>query len=222
MMNPIQLAATIDHTILRPEAKREEITRLCEEARKYSFAAVCLNPFYVPYAVRLLSGAPVAVAAVAGFPLGANTTATKAFEAGEAAQNGATEIDMVINVAALKDGMTRTVSEDISRVRTATAGCLLKVILETGLLSEEEKRLAARIAADSGADMLKTSTGFFGGATEEDVRLLKEVAPHLGIKASGGIRNAESALRLIAAGATRLGTSSAVAILRELEAKGGE
>jgi deoxyribose-phosphate aldolase len=159
---------------------------------------------------------------VAGFPLGANTASTKTFEAGEAAQNGATEIDLVINVAALKEGMTKTVGEEISRVRAATDGCLLKVILETGLLTPAEKRLAAHIAGESGADMLKTSTGFFGGATEEDVRLLKEVAPHLGVKASGGIRDAEFALRLIAAGATRLGTSSAIKIIGELEATGGE
>jgi deoxyribose-phosphate aldolase len=215
-MNNIQFAATIDHTNLKPEASRADIAKLCEEAKEYAFAAVCINPFYVAYAARKLVGTDVALASVIGFPLGANTAATKTFEAGEAIQNGATEIDLVINVAALKEGMTRTVGEEISRVRAATAGNLLKVILETGLLTTEEKYLAAHIAAESGADMLKTSTGFFGGATEDDVRLLKECAPHLGIKASGGIREAEFALRLIAAGATRLGTSSAILILEQL------
>lgn len=217
-MKPRQFAATIDHTNLKPEAVKEDIGRLCEEARQFQFAAVCINPWHTAYAVRQLQGSDVAVAVVVGFPLGANTTSSKVFEAGEAVQNGAGEIDLVINVAALKEGALRYVGEEISRVRAAARSALLKVILETGLLAgEEEKRQAARIAAESGADMLKTSTGFFGGATEEDVLLLAETAPGLGIKASGGIRTAEFALRLLAAGATRLGTSSAVQIIHELQ-----
>ncbi|EEG77015.1 deoxyribose-phosphate aldolase [Dethiobacter alkaliphilus] len=217
MMEVTSFAATIDHTNLKPEATRDDIAMLCAEADKHRFAAVCINPWHVPYAARLLEESTVKVAVVAGFPLGATTTATKAFEAGEAVQNGAREVDLVINVAALKEGRARMVGEEISRVRASIEGAYLKVILETALLEAEEKRLAARIAADCGADMLKTSTGFFGGATEDDVALLKEVAPHLGIKASGGIRDAEFALLLLAAGATRLGTSSAVKIITELQ-----
>lgn len=212
-----QFAGTIDHTILKPEATREDVVRLCGEAKEYEFAAVCVNPWHVAQAARSLAGSGVAVAAVVGFPLGATTVAVKVFEAGEAVQNGAGEIDLVINVAALKEGLLRYVGEEITRVRKAAPDALLKVILETGLLEPEEKSLAARIAADSGADMLKTSTGFFGGATEDDVRLLTEVAPGLGIKASGGIRDAETALKLLAVGATRLGTSSAVQIIQELK-----
>lgn len=212
-----QLVAAIDHTILKSDATRQEIERLCAEAKEYQFAAVCINPWHVAQAARLLKGTTVNVAVVVGFPLGANTVGVKIFEAGEAIQNGATEIDLVINVAALKEGMERYVADEISRIRFVSANTLLKVILETGLLTNEQKRLAARIAAEAGADMVKTSTGFFGGATEEDVLLLKEEVPHLGIKASGGIRTAEFALRLLSAGATRLGTSSAVDILKELE-----
>ena len=218
-MEITHFTATIDHTNLKPDATREDIGKLCAEAKQHGFAAVCINPTHVAHAARLLEDSSVVVAAVAGFPLGATTTATKAFEAGEAVANGASEVDLVINVAALKEGRTRVVSEEISRVRTAIESAYLKVILETGLLDAEEKRLAIRIAADSGADMLKTSTGFFGGATEEDVVMFKELAPHLGIKASGGIREAESALRLLAAGATRLGTSSAIQIIAELQEK---
>ena len=216
-MERLQFAATIDHTILKPDASRQEIAQLCAEAKEYRFAAVCVNPWHVSYAARNLSGSGVAVAAVAGFPLGANTAAVKVFEAGEAVENGAAEVDMVINIAALKDGLIKTVSDEISRVRRTIDKALLKVILETGLLTPDEKRLAAQIAIESGADMLKTSTGFFGGATEDDVVLLREGSPSIGIKASGGIRDAEFALRLLAAGATRLGTSSAIKIIGELQ-----
>lgn len=217
MIKPCRFAATIDHTMLKPDATRAEIGRLCAEARESRFAAVCVNPWHVSNAVGHLFHSGVAVAAVAGFPLGATTATAKAFEAGEAVQNGAGEIDLVMNIAALKEGLFKVVGEEITRVRQVTRGALLKVILETTLLNKEEKILAARIAVDSGADMLKTSTGFFGGATEDDVRLLAEVAPGLGIKASGGIRDAQSALGLLAAGATRLGTSSALQIILELE-----
>ena len=222
MMEINRFAATIDHTILKPDATGGEIARLCAEAKEFRFAAVCINPWYVTNAARLLSGSGVAVAAVAGFPLGATTTAAKVFEAGEAVQNGAGEIDLVINIAALKESLLSYLSEEIALVRQVTTGAILKVILETALLENEKKRLAARIAVESGADMLKTSTGFFGGATEDDVRLLAEAAPGLGIKASGGIRDSRFALRLLAAGATRLGTSSAVQIIRELEKTQGE
>ncbi len=211
------LATYIDHTNLLPGATREEIIMLCNEAKEYGFAAVCLNPWHVQYAAKLLSESGTKVATVIGFPLGATTSAVKAFEAGEAVQNGADEIDMVINIAALKDGMLRYVREEISRVRHSTGGALLKVILETTMLDDEEKRSAARLAAEAGADMVKTSTGFNGGATAADVALLKETVPELGIKASGGIRDASYALQLIQAGATRLGTSNALKILKELE-----
>lgn len=212
-----RFAATIDHTMLKPDATRSEIARLCAEAKEFAFAAVCVNPWHVANAAQLLSRSGVAVAAVAGFPLGATTTPAKAFEAGEAVQNGAGEIDLVINIAALKEGLLSLVSDEIATVRKVTAGAKLKVILETALLEKEEKRLAARLAVESGADLLKSSTGFFGGVTEDDIRLLAEAAPGLGIKASGGIRDARFALRLLAVGATRLGTSSAVKIIRELE-----
>lgn len=211
------LAATIDHTLLKAGATREDITALCAEAVKYKFAAVCINPWHVPHAMRQLTGTGIGLAAVAGFPLGATTAASKVFEAGEAVQNGATEIDLVINVAALKEGLVSFVSEEIARVRAATEGALLKVIIETGLLGDEEKRIAAKLAAQAGADMIKTSTGFHGGATTDDVRLIKDTVPHLGIKASGGIRSSAFALELITLGATRLGTSSAIQMLGELE-----
>lgn len=206
----------IDHTNLKADATRDDIIRLCREAADYSFFAVCVTPYFVAQAVRQLNGTNVKVAAVVGFPLGTHTTAAKVFEAGEAVQNGASEIDLVINVGALKEGLTRYVGEEILRVKAVTENALLKVILETGLLRDEEKRLAAAIAADSGADMLKTSTGFHGGATADDVRLLRDASP-LPVKASGGIRTAESALALITAGADRLGTSSAIDIIQEIQ-----
>ncbi|MBS3900454.1 MAG: deoxyribose-phosphate aldolase [Dethiobacter sp.] len=214
-----RFVAAIDHTLLKSDATGGEIAQLCAEAKRFSFAAVCVNPWHVANAARLLSGSGVAVAAVAGFPLGATTSTVKVFEAGEAVQNGAQEIDLVMNVAALKEGLLSLVSDEIALVRQVTAGAKLKVILETALLKNEEKRIAARLAVESGADMLKTSTGFFGGVTEDDIRLLAEAAPGLGIKASGGIRDAIFALRLLSVGATRLGTSSAVKIIHELEKK---
>ncbi|MDW7651556.1 MAG: deoxyribose-phosphate aldolase [Bacillota bacterium] len=217
-----KLAAAIDHTLLKADTTREEITALCAEAKEHRFAAVCVNPWHTALASRTLQGTGVAVAVVAGFPLGANTTAAKVFEAGEAVQNGATEIDLVINVAALKDGLERYVREEISRVKAATEGTLLKVIIETGLLKHEEKVIAVELAAQAGADMIKTSTGFHGGATTDDVRLIKELVSHLGIKASGGIRSAAFALELLTVGATRIGTSSAVTILQELQNKSEE
>lgn len=215
-INPQSVAKMIDHTCLAGVASRREIARLCEEAKAYGFATVCINPCYVSFAASLLAGTTIGVSTVVGFPLGATTPAVKAFEAGEALQNGATEIDMVINIAALKERRARYVADEIARVRACIQRAVLKVILETTLLSEEEKLLAARLAREAGADMLKTSTGTAGGATLSDVRFLKEAAPSLGIKASGGIRDAAFAIDLIAAGAVRLGTSSAVKIMNEL------
>jgi deoxyribose-phosphate aldolase len=210
------IASFIDHTNLSPDASREDIGALCREAVEFQFAAVCVNPGRVRQAARLLQGTGVHVATVIGFPLGATTMATKAFEAGEAVQNGADELDLVLNIAALKEGACRAIGNEITRVRQCAVGKTLKVILETALLTNEEKRLAAKLAGENGADMVKTSTGFFGGVTVDDVLLLKETVPDLGIKASGGIRDATFALELITAGATRLGTSSAVKIMREL------
>jgi deoxyribose-phosphate aldolase len=211
------IVSTIDHTNLTATASKDEVAALCRQAAEYRFAAVCINPWHVHHAARLLEGTGVNVAAVAGFPLGANTTTSKVFEAGEAVQNGAAEIDLVINIAALKEGMKRYIAEELSRVRRVSEGALLKVILETALLSDEEKREAATLAQDAGADMVKTSTGFNGGATVEDILLLREIVPQLGVKASGGIREASFALQLLAAGATRLGTSNAIKIMQELE-----
>lgn len=212
------LVSAIDHTNLNATASREEVALLCEQAAEHGFAAVCINPWHVSHAALLLKGTGVNVATVVGFPLGANTMASKAFEAGEAVANGAEEIDYVINIAALKEGMESYIAEELSNVRRAAEGALLKVILETALLSDEEKRKGALIALDVGADMVKTSTGFSGGATVADVVLLRETVPQLGIKASGGIREASFALQLLAAGAVRLGTSNAVKILQQLEA----
>ncbi len=157
-----------------------------------------------------------------GFPLGANSTAVKVYEAGELVEQGVGELDLVLNIGALKSGLTRQVRDEVARVRRVAPGVLLKVILETSLLTQEEKRLAAVISADEGADMLKTSTGFAGGATVEDVRFLKSAAPGLGVKASGGIRDAAFALQLIESGADRLGTSSALKILAELKERAKE
>jgi deoxyribose-phosphate aldolase len=211
----------IDHTNLSATATGEEIERLCREAVEYGFAAVCINPWHVRFAAGLLAGTAVKVAAVAGFPLGATTVGAKVFEAEEAVQNGAGEIDLVINLAALKAGMTQYVRDELQRVRHCTKGALLKVILETALLTGEEKRLAAGLARDCGAEMVKTSTGYAGGATIEDVRLLKETVPELGIKASGGIRDIPFALALLAAGAARLGTSSAVKLMQHGKSNAG-
>jgi deoxyribose-phosphate aldolase len=211
------LSSCIDHTNLKADATREDIALLCSEAKEFNFAAVCVNAWHVQFAARQLSGTGVKVAAVVGFPLGATTSATKAFEAGEAVQNGAGEIDMVINIAALKGGLTRLVKEEIIRVRQSAPGALLKVILETGLLSDEEKGTAAMLARESGAEMVKTSTGFSGGATVADVALFREIVPELGVKASGGIRDAVFALELITAGAVRIGSSSALKMIEEIE-----
>lgn len=210
------LAGYIDHTLLKPEATGADIVRLCAEAREHKFAAVCINPVYVRTAIEQLRGSAVKVCTVVGFPLGANTTAVKAFEAAEAVENGAAEIDMVINIGALKDGAEDYVYGDIAAVVKAAAGRTVKVILETALLTAAEKTLACRLAEKAGAHFVKTSTGYGpGGATVADIRLLREnVEAVIGIKASGGISTRQAAMELIAAGATRIGTSDGVALIK--------
>lgn len=211
------IARYIDHTLLKPDVTRKDITRLCAEAKRYNFAAVCVNPAFVKTASALLSGAPVKICTVIGFPLGTTTTAVKAFEAAEAVENGADEIDMVLNPGALKGGDSEYVAAEISAVVTAARGKTVKVILETGLLSEGEKIMACRLAKKAGAHYVKTSTGFGpGGATVSDIRLMREaVGAGMGVKASGGVRTRGAALEMIGAGASRIGTSSGVFMLGE-------
>ena len=209
------VARLVDHTLLKPSATQAEVAKLCEEARRHCFASVCVNPSYVAYSAQLLQGSGVKVCTVIGFPLGSTTSTVKALEARDAIANGADEIDMVINVGALKSGNDSLAFDDIKAVREATRGRVLKVILETSLLSDGEKVRACVLAKKAGADFVKTSTGFGGGgATVEDVRLMRQtVGPLMGVKASGGIRDAKAAEAMIAAGATRLGTSASVAIV---------
>jgi len=218
------IACMIDHTLLKPNATQEEIGKLCEEARKFCFASVCINPAYVPLSARLLKGSGVRVCTVIGFPLGSTTPTVKAIEARDAMANGADEIDMVINVGALKSGNDALVFDDIKAVRDATRGKVLKVIIETAYLTNEEKVRACKLSKDAGADFVKTSTGFGpGGATAEDVALMREtVGKSMGVKASGGIRNADVAQAMIKAGATRLGASASINIVtgRKDEKKG--
>lgn len=211
------IARYIDHTLLKPEATKQDIIALCAEAVKYGFAAVCINPSFVPLARARLRGSGVKICTVVGFPLGATTTAVKEFETAEAVTNGADEIDMVINIGALKSGDEAYVAAEIAAVVKAARGRTVKVILETALLTAAEKKLACRLAAQAGARFVKTSTGFGpGGATIADVRLLREsIGPGLEVKASGGVRTREAALQMIGAGATRIGTSSGVAIVGE-------
>lgn len=212
----MNLAGMIDHTLLWADASKAEITKLTEEAKKYSFASVCVNPTWVAYAAEQLSGTEVKVCTVIGFPLGATTPAVKAFEAKDAIANGATEVDMVINIGALKDGNAELIEKDIRAVVEAAAGkALVKVIIETSLLTDDEKVLASKLAVKAGADFVKTSTGFStGGATPEDVALMrKTVGEQTGVKASGGVRSLEDMKRMIEAGATRIGASSGVKIM---------
>jgi deoxyribose-phosphate aldolase len=215
------IAALIDHTLLKPEATPAQVEALCHEAAQYRFASVCVNPAYVPLCVRLLRDTPVAVCTVIGFPLGATTTKVKVFEATQAAGNGARELDMVLAVGRLKAGDYGAVAEDISAVVEAghAAGALVKVIIETSLLSDEEKVAACLLAARAGADFVKTSTGFSGGgATAADIALMRRVVgPSLGVKASGGVRTLADARAMVAAGADRIGASAGVAIVREAE-----
>lgn len=215
----INVAAMIDHTLLKADAKKDQIAKLCQEAKEYQFASVCVNPTWVKYASELLKDSGVKVCTVIGFPLGATTSATKAFESKNAIENGAEEIDMVINIGALKDGNDGLVEEDIRAVVDASNGkALTKVIIETSLLTDEEKVRACQIAVKAGTNFVKTSTGFStGGATIADITLMrKTVGPEIGVKASGGVRNTSDAQAMIEAGATRIGASSGVAIVNGL------
>ena len=211
----MNLAKLIDHTILKPVATQEDVRSLIEEARQYGFFSVCINPFWVAYAKELLKGSDVKVCTVVGFPLGANTTAVKVYETQDALKNGADEIDMVINIGALKARDYRTVLEDIKAVRRACEGHVLKVIIETSQLTDEEKVKACELSAEAGADFVKTSTGFTGGgATAADVALRRKSTPaHMQVKASGGVRTREDFDAMVAAGATRIGASSGVKII---------
>lgn len=212
------LAAYIDHTLLKPEATQADIIKLCHEAIEHQFAAVCVNPQWVKLATQQLKDSNVGIATVVGFPLGATTTFTKVAETRDAIANGATEIDMVLNIGALKSGEELTVYHDIKQVVfAANQQASVKVIIETALLTEAEKVLACKLAKEAGADYVKTSTGFAqGGATIADVQLMREiVGPQIGVKASGGIRDRATAEAMLAAGATRIGTSSGVKIVTE-------
>ena len=211
----MNIAKFIDHTLLKPTAQRKDIEKLCNEAKEYNFASVCVNPCWVSYASKLLKGCDVKVCTVIGFPLGANDSAVKAFEAKTAIKQGASEVDMVINIGALKAGEYDIVKQDIQAVREASAGKILKVIIETSYLTDEEKQKACKICTACGADFVKTSTGFSdGGATAKDVALMaKAVKGKAKVKASGGIRTREDALKMIEAGASRLGTSSGIKIV---------
>ncbi|MEH7415195.1 deoxyribose-phosphate aldolase [Neobacillus drentensis] len=206
----------IDHTLLKADATREEINKIINEAKEYLFASVCVNPTWVKTAAEQLADTPeVKVCTVIGFPLGASTSETKAFETKNAIENGADEVDMVINIAALKDQQDDIVEKDIRAVVEAAKGkALVKVIIETCLLTDEEKVRACELAVKAGADFVKTSTGFStGGATVQDIRLMRQtVGPEIGVKASGGVRSREDALAMVEAGATRIGASSGVSI----------
>lgn len=215
-LSPSELAKYIDHTMLRPEAPIAAFDKLCQEAVTYQFWAVCVNSCRVAYVARKLQGTGVKVCSVVGFPLGAMTSRAKAFETRDALSDGAAEIDMVINIGALKSKDYRTVEEDIRAVRRATrATTILKVIIETVFLTQEEKVIACELAMKAGADFVKTSTGFSGGgATAEDIALMRRVVgPSKGVKASGGVRNTQQALTMIGAGANRIGAVAGVAIV---------
>ena len=212
-------AHMIDHTLLKAEATKEQIEKLCAEAKQFNFASVCVNPTWVKRSSELLQGTDVLVCTVIGFPLGANTPAVKAFEAKDAIANGAKEVDMVINIGALKDKNYDLVQADIAAVvEAAKDSALVKVIIESCLLTDEEKVKACELAVAAGADYVKTSTGFStGGATAEDIALMrKTVGPELGVKASGGVRSLEDMKKMVEAGATRIGASSGVAIMNGL------
>lgn len=212
-------AKFIDHTLLKPESTRQQIDQIIDEAKEYNFKSICVNPTHVKYAAERLNDSGVLVCTVIGFPLGATTTATKIFETEDAIKNGASEIDMVINIGALKDGRFEDVQKDIEGVVGAANEKTVKVIIETVLLSDEEKVKASELAKAAGADFVKTSTGFAGGgATPEDVKLMKDtVGDELEVKASGGVRSLEDFNKMIDAGATRIGASAGVQIIQGLE-----
>lgn len=212
----MDISKAIDHTLLKPDASKAGIRKLCNEAALYGFKAVCVNPSHVVLCKELLKGTDVKVATVVGFPLGANTTETKVFETKDSVLKGADEIDMVINIGALKEGDYKLVEDDIKAVVDACRGqAIVKVIIETCLLTDEEKRKACELSMSAGAHFVKTSTGFStGGATVEDVALMKSVVgDNLEVKASGGVRDRETAIKMIEAGATRIGTSSGIKII---------
>ncbi len=227
------LARIIDHTALKPETPEADVRTLCDEARRFCFASVCVNPCYVPLAAELLAGSPIAVCTVVGFPLGATLTAVKAAEAELVVRDGATEVDMVLNVGKLKSGCFDCVEKDIRAVveaarasrrgGTGDGRALVKVILETALLTDEEKVIASVLAQNAGADFVKTSTGFSrAGATAADVALMRRVVgERMGVKASGGVRTLEEAQTMVAHGATRIGASASVAILKGLRGSDG-
>jgi deoxyribose-phosphate aldolase len=217
------IASLIDHTNLKPEARREDIVRLCAEAKEYRFFSVCVNPYWVGFAATELQDSKVKVCTVAGFPLGATMEVVKSTEAGEAIRAGASEVDMVLNIGALRSGDRDTVYEDIRLLADTCHGqrVTMKVILETALLTDDQKKIACELAVAAGADFVKTSTGFASsGATVEDVALMRAaVGPNVGVKASGGIRTLSSVEAMVAAGANRIGASSSVSIMREFAAR---
>ena len=214
----LSTAQYIDHTLLKPDATHDQVTQLCKEAHQYKFASVCVNPTNVKLCAKLLQDSPVKVCSVIGFPLGASLPETKAFEAEQALKDGATEIDMVVNIGALKDRDLDLVARDILTVvkPVHTAGALLKVIIETALLTDEEKQIVCLLAKEAGANFVKTSTGFSkGGATTEDVSLMRHtIGPLMGVKASGGVRSKEDLDKMVRAGATRIGASAGVRIVQ--------
>jgi deoxyribose-phosphate aldolase len=214
-LSRVELAQMIDHTLLKPESKTEDILRICQEAKQFGFATVVVNPTHVSLAAETLKNSDVKVCTVIGFPLGATTTEVKKFEAKNALENGADELDMVINIGALKSAEFDRVLQDITGVVKVAKGNTVKVIIETCYLTEEEKVKACQLAKEAGAQFVKTSTGFGpGGATLEDVKLMrKTVGTDMGVKAAGGIRTNEDALRMIQAGATRLGASAGINII---------
>lgn len=219
----MEINQLIDHTILKADATQEDVVRILEEAKKYDFFSVCINPCWVEFAKEELVGTKVNVCTVIGFPLGANTSETKAYETTDAIRNGADEVDMVINVGALKSQQYKKVLKDIQAVVQAAAGqALVKVIIETALLTKEEKIKACELAKEAGADFVKTSTGFAsGGAMVEDITLMRSVVgPEMGVKASGGIHNEQQAQAMIQAGATRIGTSAGVSIMEGASGSG--
>lgn len=209
-------AQLIDYTALRPDITNTQIEKLCREAKKYHFYSVCINSYFIPLAKVFLDNSKVKICTVVGFPLGANLCSVKEYEAAISANVGAEEIDMVLNIAALKDKDYQKVKEDISAVVKAVKGLVCKVILENILLSNEEKKIACKIAGEAGAHFVKTSTGFeSGGATIEDIKLMRKVVDnHMGVKAAGGIRDYNTALKMVDAGATRIGASKAIEIIK--------
>lgn len=217
----MELNKYIDHTLLKPEATKEQITKLCQEARQYDFASVCVNTCYVPLAKQLLAGSDVKVCCVVGFPLGAMDTVSKAFEAKTAVENGAQEVDMVINIGALKDKDYDYVTKDIAAVVEASKPAIVKVIIEACLLTDEEKVEACKCSMNAKAEFVKTSTGFSThGATSEDVALMKKTVGNVcKVKAAGGVRSYDDAMKMIEAGADRLGCSAGIKVMEEAKAR---